>query len=1072
MRRFLHNRARGRRGAVLVMVALSAAVLFGFTALVIDVNLWKLQNQKLKYATEAAAMAGFERLKELDFDYSNPATRRSVDAIIREYLVMNGLSREEAAAARISVDKLNRITVTVSHKSPVLFGRVAGVSSSAGRGRIIISGAARLVRTNNICPFAIPPEYHDPDHDQMPNYLTSLGKEGIIGATAKYELYHPYIIKYGKPLISQNENLILIPMDTQEYVIPEQAFEKLKIPITGGRFAYCKEAFHVPAQHADRSDIYHVGIFRAYGLAYKVLGLERSDFEKPSVSWLLGFAGGSFLIKEKYLEAAGFVFKEDELSEGRIFTKEGEPTNVVAVRLRLEDPRDRYFVKHQAFMRYLTDVLQDPKHPKIKVLVLTHQPQICTFTGSADPVTRIMDYAGIPYVGINDGWDPRFNRDHRSMCVDCYKITDRYPHALDSPESFFKFLENAPNAAGGRGFDWLHIHHEDFTENGRYPDEKRAIVEGIRLFVRKGHHHLFAACLAIETLEIFLAESVFGPDPVELVREMLDFDNTFAFTDFDIDKSRGGTEKVGWISSIDGESHGDKARWFLTDYLNPRCQNHDGFGGIHLDLDRYPAELTPPTSDPARLMVAPEGSTNTMRRDVLKPYLIPEHDGTTIESLSRPLLLLGLVGSPVNGIRTWKGKEVRYLTGVADDDSDLKNGHGEFTYLGGHRPADEVEGTWTLVGNLYEGTFYDAPHTLIPEELKELLPDGSVRTVEIDWNGDGKIEGFAPLWFIAREDKGYKPRSVDPAPTATSGWPTQGHEPHGINSKWCRWTQRTGEPNYEAPENTSSARIMDINNDGDCDDVFIDCCYIKYKPNIPGHRIYLDNILYGAMAVKKEEEAGYNLGAVNPAGLRLGGKKGDFGSKVSVGASNSYLDMLKYGFVSRKGLGIGSIIETAPGDFEKQTMKGLDFCFKDRYGQIDSVLWAQSDRGRKAGPGQIKIVPVVERVDDPAKSIYYGTKPHKVRIIGFARFFVVNPQVDTLTFTEDRNSIHYLGGPPLPGEIRGYFLGWVVEPKPSSMRSTAVKSQRSGVKETKPARTATTSAVSSSSSTTGSPSSQ
>ena len=1020
---FTEKKRQRRWGGVLVIVAFGMITLLGLTAIVVDVNMWNLEKAKLEQATSAAARAGFARLKDLDFAYTTPSTRRSVNATIREYLVLNGLTDEEAANAQIKVDKRNVISVTVKRVTGTFFARAMEVNS------LTVAGGFKLAKTNNIAPFAVPIKYQDDDHNQIPNFITKSGQKGFVGTSEPFKVGHPYIIKYGKPLISIHDDMILIPMDSKPYVIPPEAFENLKIPTgAGGEFAICKEAVLIPAQHMSRKYIYSVGVFRAYGAAYRVLGGAKVDGETTAVNWLLGFAGGSFLIKEKYLESVGFTFKEKEMGNGVLLDK-GKPTNIVATKLHLSNASHFSFVKSQSLIRYITETLQPRKNPKIQTLLLTEQPQVCTLTGSADPVTRIMDYAGIPYIGVNDGWDPKFNQDWRSQCKDCYTITDKFPLAFRSPRDFKKFLETAKNANGGKGFDWLHIHHEDFTEGGEYSPTKQALVEGVRAFVREGHHHLFAACLAIETLEIFLAESVFGPRPEGLVREMLDFDNTLAFNDFDIDKSRGGMEKVGWISSIDTEKRGDEHRWFLTDYMNARCQNHTGTGGVYLDLNQVPARITRPTSSVAERMLSPEGSTNSIRRSVLKGYQIPEHNGLRIENHHKPLLVLGPVGNPVEGISKWKGDSIRYLTGILDDDSSLKNGHGEFTYLGGHRPADEVEGTYTLVGNLYEGVYYDWPHTLIPEVLKRKKKDGSIEEIKIDWNGDGKIEGFVPMMRINRDDLGFVPQSMpESAVTSTEGWPTLGAPPHGLNAPECRYTQRTGLPNYESPVNSSSAVVMDFNNDGDSDDVYIDCCYVKYKPNIAGHRIYLNNILYGAVSIGKKREEAVNLGAINPGKMKAGEQSSNYGSPTIIGGSNSFSTMMQFGFTSETGMPLDMEFTSAPGDFEKQVNKTMKFNMTDERGDINSIAWARSKNGKVAGPGQIKIVPVVQRADDPRKSFYFGSKPHRLKVVGFAKFFVIDTTIDTQTLTDNENSIHFLGGPPLPGEIRGYFLGWVVKP--------------------------------------------
>ena len=275
---YLAGRKRRRRGGVLVLVAFGMMTLLAMTAMVVDVNLWNLERAKIEQATSSAARAGFARLKDLDYNYTNPRTRRSVDATIREYLILNGVSEMEAANAKIKVNKRNVVSVTVRRVSGTFFARAADITS------VSIAGGSRLQKVNDITPFAIPMKYQDDDHNQVPNFTAVMGKKGFVGSTEKYKLGKPYIIKFGKPLISLLDDMVLIPMESKEFVIPARAFANLKIPTgIGGKFEVCKTGYYIPAQHTNRSDIYKVGIFRAYGIAHTVLGGAKVDDETCSV---------------------------------------------------------------------------------------------------------------------------------------------------------------------------------------------------------------------------------------------------------------------------------------------------------------------------------------------------------------------------------------------------------------------------------------------------------------------------------------------------------------------------------------------------------------------------------------------------------------------------------------------------------------------------------------------------------------------------------------------------------------------------------------------------------------------
>lgn len=1053
---------------MLILVAGGIISLLALASLSLDVNLWYTTQARLEHMTRAAAAAGFRRLEDLDFNYRNPATKRSVDQTIREYLELNGASAEEAASAVITVSKLNEITVQLNSVTGSYLAVMAGVD------RIRLAGQGTLQHTNNIAPFAIPPVFLDPDRNLVANFDP---KSGRLEDSVPYEVGRPYVIKYGKPVFSNYDDFVFIPMDSREHRIPAEAFAKIKTPTaTPGKFVRYEQDGFLPRQHLDPSAAYQVGVFRAYGMAYAVLGLGEVDGETATLNWMLGLAGGSFLVKRKFLEKAGYRFQDRGDGIGVMLDEAGATTNTVAMLLRLSDRGGRHYTRDFALFRYLAEELPEltfpgTETPMVRVLVLSEQPQVLTITGSADPVTRVMDFARIPYVAVSDQWNPRLNLDPNSSCVASYRIQDEFPKAFESPENFRGMLESTPNANAylerqgrlrlgdkppplrRRGFDWVHIHHEDFTEAGHFPTEKLAMVLGLRDFVRRGHHHLFAACLAIESLEIFLAANSFGQNPTGLFKELLDYRATLAFRDFELDDSRGGAIDLGRYasSSIDGEisemKHQDKARYFLTDYQNPRCQNHDGLGGVYLDLSRYPPRLTEATSDAKRRMAAPEGATNTMLRDYIKPYQIPEHDGSEIESPERPCMILGAVGDPSRGQgEAWQGKNVRYLTGVADDDNDLENGHGQFTFLGGHRPSDE--GGFTRVGNLIEGMYYDDNDVWVPEVLHP-TPQTELR---LDFDGDGSSESFLEIVKLGKAEA--SPLSLSPRADGRSGWPTMdpadlaaaaaapattgttGPPPFDPrtaprihwNDPKARFTARTGQDNYVALHESSAVVIHDINNDGDADDSFPGDLYEVGRPNVPGYRLYLNNILYGAVSVSGKRKTKLNLGAVNPGRLDLGEASGGFGYLDAAGRGNSLREILQYGYVSREGLPIGKVIDTAPGVFAEQIGKAMEFNFRDTRGEVDAIPWHLSDLGRKAGPTQIKMVPVVERYDDPTKSFYHGFEPLKIRIIGYAKFFVIDTSIDDATLTDDPSDANYMGGPPLEGELRGYFLGWAVKP--------------------------------------------
>jgi hypothetical protein len=186
------------------------------------------------------------------------------------------------------------------------------------------------------------------------------------------------------------------------------------------------------------------------------------------------------------------------------------------------------------------DTVPLEKAPRVAVYVPPNQPPW------DDAVTMALQYAGIPFQRV---WDPE--------------------------------------VLGGAlaDYDWLHLHHEDFTgqyskfyliyagapwladmvrvntEAARHlgfrtvPDLKKAVARGIREYVRNGGF-LFAMCAATETIDLALAaEHVDIAAPYASGRPIdpdadakLDWSQTFAFTDAHIEAN----PLIASFSDIDG----------------------------------------------------------------------------------------------------------------------------------------------------------------------------------------------------------------------------------------------------------------------------------------------------------------------------------------------------------------------------------------------------------------------------------------------------------------------------------------------------------------------------------------
>ncbi len=253
---------------------------------------------------------------------------------------------------------------------------------------------------------------------------------------------------------------------------------------------------------------------KAYGIAFWVLE------NQQEVDWLLNYQGGSFMIKYK-----SSIEKECKIR--------GVSYKIIA------DVQSSQILREITAPEINQDIVKLEKAPKIAV----YSPK--SKLPWDDAVTLALTYAEIPY-------DIVYDEEVLSGSLPLY--------------------------------DWLHLHHEDFTgqygkfysayknsewyRNQKQDFEKSAKKMGfqkvskakleVALKIREftaGGGFLFAMCSATDTYDIALAaqdvdicEYMFDGDGIDpLSQEKLNFDNTFAFKDFILEKN----PNVYEFSSID-----------------------------------------------------------------------------------------------------------------------------------------------------------------------------------------------------------------------------------------------------------------------------------------------------------------------------------------------------------------------------------------------------------------------------------------------------------------------------------------------------------------------------------------
>jgi len=333
--------------------------------------------------------------------------------------------------------------------------------------------------------------------------------------------------------------------------------------------------------------------------------------KQQKVKWLLNYKGGSFLINDSE------VVRKECIIRGVSFEV-------------LSDSKTE-------------KILNEISSPSVNqaAVILEKAPRIAVYAPSSnlpwdDAVTMALTFAEIPYEKIYDE----------------------------------EVLQDALIA-----YDWLHLHHEDFTgQYGKFyrsfkaapwyienkknaeelalkmgyekvSEEKRAVALKIRDFV-VGGGFMFAMCSATDSFDIALAatntdicESMFDGDPSDAnYQNKLDFRNTFSFTNFTLERNPNTYE----FSSIDMTS---KRK-------------------IKKELDYFSLMEFSAKWDPIPTMLCQNHT------QIIKGFM-GQTTSFEREELKSNVLVMG--ENKANG-------EAKYIHGI--------KGKGFFTFYGGHDPED------------------------------------------------------------------------------------------------------------------------------------------------------------------------------------------------------------------------------------------------------------------------------------------------------------------------------------------------------------------------------------------------
>ena len=330
------------------------------------------------------------------------------------------------------------------------------------------------------------------------------------------------------------------------------------------------------------------------------------------VDWLLNYRGGSFM------------FKYYQKFENELIIR-GVSYEVIS------DAQSNSILKQLASPSSNTDVMKLEKYPKIAVYSpKSKQPW-------DDAVTLVLTYAEIPYEVVFDD---------EVMAGDIPKYDWLHLHHEDFTGQYGRFYRSFKNRP------WYIEQQREFEESARkhgfnkVSQMKLAVVKKIREFV-SGGGFLFGMCSATDTYDIALAsegvdivERMFDGDAMDpQAQQKINYQNTFAFENFIIDKNPYNYE----FSNIDNQFN-ERGLREENDYFN--------LFEFSAKWDPIPTMLT---QCHTRVIKGFYGQTTSYKKSLVKPDVVVMGENKEI-------------------------KEAKYIHGIY--------GKGFWTFYGGHDPED------------------------------------------------------------------------------------------------------------------------------------------------------------------------------------------------------------------------------------------------------------------------------------------------------------------------------------------------------------------------------------------------
>jgi hypothetical protein len=331
-----------------------------------------------------------------------------------------------------------------------------------------------------------------------------------------------------------------------------------------------------------------------------------------NVEWLLNYRGGSFLLDDS-------ENTKRDCALGGVSFEDASGAQIASIQDEIEKNN-------------MEDVLLE-KAPKIAVYIPPKREDLPW----DDAVTLALEYAGIPYDHI---WDEEV------LAGDLSNYDWLHLHHEDFTGQYGKFYASYHNAAWYQGQMQIYEERAQAAGYQKVWQHKQAVVQKIKEYIAQGGF-VFSMCSATDTFDIALAargvdivDTPYDHDPFDpAAQQKLDFGRTLAFENFTLEMN----PLVYEFSNID-----------MTREATLRGQEADYFQLFDFSAKEDPVP-TMLTQCHLNILRGFMGQTTSFRKSLLK----------------KSVIILGEVQG---------GDEVKYLHG--------NFGKGTFTFYGGHDPED------------------------------------------------------------------------------------------------------------------------------------------------------------------------------------------------------------------------------------------------------------------------------------------------------------------------------------------------------------------------------------------------